>query len=294
MRTGLQLGIVIVALAGCASPPPSAGSSSFLRFTLVPADWVTDFGSQEGAGPVPRPSALVVYWDGDVDEAASLHPDEYLPGALSLVSIATGRRVEGSVLPGIHRHNGEAFVGPDGAIADAVSFVPAEPLEDGWYVLAADLADWHLISPDGVTYTGGAYLEEGKMYARVRVGAGPTWYMSYLGCGSPGVYGGGGCTIGVRWSEPVPDVEPSTFAIEADGRRFDGCRLSTRTETELWWDCLYSPEGTELTIRLVDTDLIRPLSEEAVVHSIINPGDDSVTPFPVVPRFGIDIANMAE
>lgn len=290
MRTRLHLGMFIVALAGCASPPPSTGSGSFLRFTLVPSDWWTDVGSQGSPGMVPPASTLAVYWDGEVDEDASLHPDEYLPGALSLVSIATGRRVEGSVLPGVHRHNGEAFVSPDGAIADAFSFVPAEPLEDGWYVLALDLTDWRLISPDGVTFGGyGTYVEEGKMYARVHVGARPTWYMSYVGCGSYS-----GCTIGVVWSEPVPDVEPSTFAIEADGRPFVGCGLSTRAETNIWWRCPYSPEGTELTIRLVEADVIHPISDGAVAHSIINPGDQSVTSYPVEPRFGIDITNMAE
>src|SRR5690606_38776892 len=89
-------------------------------------------------------------------------------------------------------------------------------------------------------------------------------------------------------SSTGPDTEAVRAKVDEELRELViGCRSMFPGEQSFLWRCPHYPEGAEITIRLMESDVIRPLSDETAVHSFINPGDEgNWTFFPVDTRFG--------
>src|SRR5690606_32229986 len=130
--------------------------------------------------------ALAVFWRGSLDDQElRRQANETIGRGLYLVELSTGARVRGTVREGVVRLDGEVVPGwPDGEVLGVMSFVPTEPLDDGWYVLVADLREWMAMGPPVPTRLDDENnpVEDDMMFVRIRIGSEPTWYMSGVSC----------------------------------------------------------------------------------------------------------------
>lgn len=140
----MPTGLLLAAFSACA---PEAPPRPEWALTFVPEDFQTDVLS---IGPTRFPrweGVLGVSWEGGyVPPSSAATFDAFFAEHLHLVSLATGREVEGRVVPHVADVRGNILsYGSDRG--GGQSFVPDTSLAEGWYVLVVDLGGW---SVDGV------------------------------------------------------------------------------------------------------------------------------------------------
>ena len=281
-----------LALAGCAGPPPREELGVDVR--LTPRDFRTDFaaGGEDANGPPEWRGTLAVVWSGSLgsDRELMREATRMIGDGLYLVELASGEPVAGDVVDGVVRVDGEVVEGyPDGGslALGAVSFVPAAPLPEGWYVLVADLRAW---SRSGVPTTPAAtesQVEDEMMFARFRIGSAPVWYASGADCGQRPTDEAPWCRAWVSLSEPVETLGASPFELRVNGEVDPGCAGGDAAV----WDCPFYPEGTEFELELLGEGEVRPL-DGVTVQTLIGGGSASPREL-VAPRFGVDVARAA-
>ncbi len=215
---------------------------------------------------------------------------EVIGRGLYLVEVSSGAAVPGEVREGVVRMDGAVVPGwPDGDVVGVVSFVPDEPLEEGWYVLVADLREW-MTSNARVTRLDGAigFVEDDMVFARFRIGSEPTWFRTQVHCDTRqlGHERTTWCDIMVALSEPA-DLGSTRFELRVDGELDPGCVQTVAGA----WTCPHYPDGTEFEVQLVESEIVRPLDGIAT-QSIVGGGQSAQVAL-VSPRFGIEVARSA-
>jgi hypothetical protein len=273
------LAIALTACLPIVDPPPPRDLSI--------GAFVHDFQTAVGSEPLlvdgePVPFGLAI---GRVQNPLE-DDDEAFAAALDsgtwLVALSTGQRVGGGVRRG--------YIDLDGVVHSypfhVYSFVPEEPLEEGWYVLAIERASVAEFGP--LTWGRAPNEEGGVQFYRFHLGSRPTWTHAWLTCGEH-TPGSPSCVASVDWSEPVEVLGDTRIEVLASG-------VAVACTTTLYLnaigaslECPYRvPDGVEWTLRVggsVLTDANGTPSPE-VSHVGFIAG-------PVVPRFGIDIALAA-
>lgn len=304
-RSLITVGVTVVlgwsGLLGCTTDDPPPREPAAISVRLGPQDFRSDFGSggDDSSGPDEWRGALAVAWIGSLGHDLELprRATEIIGRGVYLVELASGEQVPGEVREGVVRLDGEVVPGwPDGGISalGVVSFVPSEPLDDGWYVLVADLREWMAMEPSVPTHLDDTYglVEDDVIFARIRVGSAPVWYLSGIDCGTrPRGERTTWCDAWAVFSEPVDSLGATRFELRVDGELASDC-VERQSSTGVGWECPYYPEDTEFEIRLVESDVVRPL--DGVTSQTIVGGGPYYPPHPLVsPRFGIDVARSA-
>lgn len=285
-----------VLFIGC-STTESLPRLNDMTVRFAPRDFRSSFGTDalDTQGPPEWRGALALYWVGQLDlEMAGRAVNEISRG-LHLVDLSTGTRVSGEARAGLVRADGELVAGwPDSVNAlGMLSFVPSEPLNDGWYVLVADLREWMSVAPFTRMDESATVIEDGMMFVRVRIGSEPTWYQSVVRCDTRPLGRddrGAWCDVGVAFSEPPGSFGTTRFELRVGDEIASDC-VERRDSVALGWECPHYAEGTEFEIRLVESDAIRPM-DGGWVQTVAGGGTGTRTEF-VAPRFGIDLARSA-
>lgn len=124
--------------------PRASGPLRDFRSSFASGARDTDRSHEEWSG------ALAVFWGGSLeDPELTRQVNDTIGRGLYLVELSTGAPVRGTVREGVVRLDGEVVPGwPDGEVLGVMSFVPTQPLDDGWYVLVADLREgWRRARP---------------------------------------------------------------------------------------------------------------------------------------------------
>lgn len=272
-------------IVGCVTEAAPTGGWAL---TFVPEDFQTDVLSIGPTRFERWEGVLGVYWEGGyLPPSHTAAFDAFFAEHLHLVSLATGRAVEGRVVPHVADVGGH-IVSYSFDRGGGQSFVP-DTLAEGWYVLVVDVGGWSVDGmPPPVIAPGWASV--GDLHAaRVYVGSHPTWWSSEVLC-SDGTGPGGrvGCDVGVLWSEPVEDVGALAFELLVDGSAADCGPFSSETDGG-GWHCGALADGSTFEIRLVETGNLFALSTSSVIVA----GGVRAESAAVDPSFGLEAALAA-
>ena len=296
MRVLDLLTVGAMVLLGCSTTHPLPREPSEIWVTMAPQDFRSSFGNGQSDthGPAEWHGALAVSWTGSFggDRELERRAIDVIGSGVYLADLSSSTRVPGEVREGVVRLDGEVVPGwPNGDVMGVVSFVPSEPLEDGWYVLVADLREWIAMGTQVATGEDAAAspVEDHVMFVRVRMGAGPVWYQSGVNCGTrPRGARDTWCDVWAATSEPVESLGTTRFELRVGGELASDC---VQPSGPAAWECPYYPDGTDFEIRLVESDVVGAL-DGITAQTFV--GGGAAYPKPLVaPRFGIDAARGA-
>lgn len=299
MRPLRELVVPLVAIAclvlGCHGPTRGGPDRAPELFVHTP-DLVSDFEHHELFSAVGDSRCRVRGFVAQLEHTSFRDPstDEQVPVAgaepavleafresISLLRVRDGARVSVDVRESCVDLDGTDSGPVSGA---AVSLVPREPLEDGWYVFRVDIA---AIEAAGLPIAG----SEEVAFARVRWGSALSWTTTIVSRDVDS------WIIGGELSEPVAEGFWPTPSFEV---RYAGEPVScTSGDTEIGFGgvCPIPPEGTEIEIELlaagINTPSGAPLSvqqfsyADALAADVDGNGSSSL---PVEPDFAMELA----
>jgi hypothetical protein len=215
---------------------------------------------------------LGLRWDGGLNHEDATAVAAHLTVGIRVVDLSTELLVPGVVrdgfltIDGTAAHTGE----PETGWGTGFSFVPDAEMNEGWYVLTADVAalrDHHLTS-----FGRHLFVDNDQVFIRVYIGSQVVWTRTLVTC-FPGVEEPGRCEVIVLTSEAAPHLE---MTVEIDG--LASCTPTTGGR----WNCPLAPEGSVVRLHLLGGAVLPSGSstgEQLVTIGAQGESDELVEPF---------------
>jgi len=211
-------------------------------------------------------------WGGGLNHEDATAVAAHLTEGIRVVDLSTGLLVPGVVRDGFLTVDGTAaYTGePETGWGTGFSFVPDAEMNDGWYVLTADVAalrDHHLTS-----FGRHLFVDNDQVFIRVYIGSQVVWNRTLVTC-FPGIEEPARCEVIVLTSEAAPHLE---MTVE-----MDGLASCTRT-TSGRWNCPLAPAGSVVRLHLLGGAVLPSGSstgEQLVTIGAQGENDELVEPF---------------
>ena len=224
-----------------------------------------------GGSPLDDAPVLVVAHRPSVVLGLRGRPaEEAIASGARLVRLADGASVPMSVRSGLYDVQGRAV---PGASTTGWSFVPDEPLEDGWHLLRVDLAGLIALGQN-VGYQEFSPRDGDVLYSRFRVDSAQEWVNTEVRCERRDREGNllptdeQRCTFAAALSEEGPvSWEGAMLDVRYDGVTAECGALETN-DVAAWRSCALPPStDVEITLELLGTASGGPVGPPPTRHT---------------------------
>lgn len=226
--------------------------------------------SLEGYPLDDTPVLAVVHRSSPVLGLRGSPAEEAIASGASLIRLADGASVPMSVRSGLYDVQGRAV---PGASTTGWSFVPDEPLEDGWHLLRVDLAGLIALGQN-VGYQEFSPRDGDVLYSRFRVDSAEEWVNTEVRCERRDRDGNllpadeQRCNFAAALSEAGPvSWEGAMLEVRYDGVTAECGALETN-DVGAWRSCALPPStDVEITLELLGTPIRGPVGPPPTRHT---------------------------